>query len=109
MSISTRHIYFPYCLHQRNDKLWVILNRNYKPLGTMNDDWSDYEALPAEMCIKSISSAQAKKISYSGESDNTFRIYLYDDGCIPTDSKINMEAYLNRLSVLMKLNTKRQN
>lgn len=106
---NIRAIYLPYCLRQRTDKLWVILNRNYKPVGTMNDDWADYDALPADMCIKNVTEAQASKISYSGQPDNNFSIYLYNDGCVPTDSKTNMDAYLSRVAALMKLKTKRQN
>ena len=83
----------------------VLLNRNYKPVGAMSDEWVDYNALPGEMCIKSITSAQAKKLSYSGDSDNSLSIYLYNDGCVPTDSKANMDAFLARVAVLMKLKT----
>lgn len=102
---NTRALYFPYCLHQRQDKQWVILNRNYKPVGSMSDEWVDYDTLPAEMCIKSVSKDQAKRLSHSHDADNSFRIHLYNDGCVPTDSKADMDAYLARVAVLMKLKT----
>ena len=102
---SIRALYFPYCLRQRKDKRWVILNRNYKPVGALSDDWVDYDALPAEMCIMSITPTQTRKLSYSGEADDSLSIYLYADGCVPTDSKGNMDAYLARIAVLMKLKT----
>jgi hypothetical protein len=106
---NVRALYFPYCLQRRKDKLWVILNRNYKPVGTLNDEWSDYDALPANMCIKNVSGAQAKKLSYSGDSDNSHCIYLYNDGCVPTNSQADMDAYLVRVAVLMKLKTSNAN
>ena len=102
---SVRAIYFPYCLRQRKDKFWVILNRNYKPVGTLDEDWSNYETLPVDKCIKSISPDEAAHLSYSGCTDNAFSIYLYNDECSPTLSKANMKSYLARIEILMHLET----
>ncbi len=73
---NVRALYFPYCLHQREDKRWIILNRNYKPVGALSGDWVDYDAVLSDMCIKSITPTQAAKLSYTGEPDNHLRIYL---------------------------------
>lgn len=107
MITTTRAIHFPYCLQQRKDGAWLILNRNYKPIGLTSSDWVDYDAHPAEACIANITSAQAKKISYCGSPECADTIYLYNDGCVPTDSKKNMDAYLARVAVVMKLKTVR--
>lgn len=100
---STRAIYLPYCVQQLGDKTWVILNRNYKPLGSGTTDYVEYEDIPIAFRIAKITPAQAKKISYKGDADATEIIYLYDDGCVPTYSKKDMAAYLPRLEALMKL------
>jgi len=105
MLLSARHTYFPYCLDQLPDKTWVVLNRNYKPLGVSDSVWADYESIPKAQRIAKISKSQAAKIDYSGEWEAGQRIYLYNDGCVPTDSKKHMDAYLGRLAVLMTLKT----
>ncbi len=101
-------IHFPYCLRKRNDKLWVILNRNYKPVGSCDEKYIDYNTLPANLCIKNITSARAKRLSYSGESDRN-AIYLYNDDCVPTSSKKAMDAYLARVAVLILLKNHHEN
>jgi hypothetical protein len=104
---NTRALYFPYCLQQLDDKSWIILNRNYKPLGSATEEHVTYEDIDPKMRIAKIASAQARLLAYSGDADAEGRIYLYQDGCIPTDSEKNMTAYLKRLSVLMKLKLKK--
>ena len=105
MSHLLRNIHFPYCLQQRADKRWVVLNRNYKPLGNPSDAWVDYDKLPAGSCIARITPTQASKLAYDGSKNNQGSIHLYNDGCIPEDGKDTMTAYLARLAVLMKLKT----
>ena len=90
---------------QRSDNHWVVVNRNYKPIGSGDTDFADYEKVPVKLCIKSISPNQAEKLSYNGDRDNKGRISLYNDGCCPTGSKASMNLYLARLAVLMKLKT----
>lgn len=69
----------------------------------LGNDWNDCEDLPADMCIKNITPTQAAKLSFKGECNASFRIYLYNDECVPTFSKKDMDAYLARIAVLMKL------
>jgi len=103
---TLRYTHFPYCLDQRSDKLWVVLNRKYKPLGVEGSDWCDYESIPATACIASITPSQASKLSYNSSNNNTGRIYLYNDGSMPEDSPAKMQTYLERLRILMKLKRK---
>ena len=58
---NTRAIYFPYCLHQVEDKSWVILNRNYKALGSGTEENVMGGNVPATFRIAKITSLQAKK------------------------------------------------
>jgi hypothetical protein len=100
---SVRGINFPYCLQRLDDKTWVILNRNYKPLGWSSKEWANYEDIDVAFRIRQITMAQARKISYTGEVDDKTRIYLYDDSCIPTAGQKHMTAYLDKLAILMRL------
>jgi hypothetical protein len=52
--------------------------------------------------LKGIGSATAIKLSYKSDL-NTDRIYLYNDGCVPTESSEHMKNYLERLKILAKL------
>jgi hypothetical protein len=96
-----RAVHLPYCVDRQPDGRYVILNRNYKPLGFVVNEYVKYDEYPITHHIR-ITPKKAAKISYKG-SEELGRIYLYNDGCIPIRSKKNMDAYLERLAVLMSL------
>lgn len=96
-----RSTHMPYCIKKLESGRHIVLNRYYKPLGIRTNDWIDYESHPSATNIK-ITPATARKLDWDGR-DNTECIYLYNDGCIPTDGAAHMESYLQRLGVLMKL------
>lgn len=102
MELRTTH--FPYCLNRLQDGRYIILNRNYKPLGVQTSEWVTYETEPTVISIN-LTPAKAKAISWEG-SENVDRVYLYNDGCIPTDGAAHMSAYLKRLGVLMNIKRK---
>jgi hypothetical protein len=85
------------------DGRYAVLNREYKPLGFLVQDWVAYENFPILARFK-ITPMHAKYLSHNG-STNRNLIYLYDDGSIPTDSPKKMERYLKRLKSLAKLST----
>lgn len=95
-------LYLPYCIDRQPDGKYAVLNREYKPVGFKTKEYINYEEYPVCVKLKRIGPATAAKISYKGDS-NTDRIYLYDDGCVPTKSTENMKAYLKRLEILAKL------
>lgn len=97
-----RHTHFPYCLQQQEDGRWVVLNRNYKPIGFVSTDYIRYEEYPVGATLKKLSAKTMLALSHD-PSFNEGRIYLYDDSCIPTRSAANMRAYLEKLVILMKL------
>jgi len=74
-----RHVYLPYCLHRiKGTRRWVILNREYTPLGTWNRDcWSDWDKAPYIVLTQS----QVRKFrSLSRMKDNVdWVIAFYDD------------------------------
>ena len=95
-------VYMPYCLQRQEDERYAILNREYKPLGFITKDWIKYDDYPVCARIKGIGPAMARKLSYKG-SEDTDCIYLYNDGCNPCYGPEEMEAYLEKLSLLGKL------
>lgn len=105
---TTRALYFPYALQQLDDKSWVILDRNYKPMGFGINEFVNYEEyIKPEFRIKSITAAQASRLSCESDPHHEGLIYLYTDSCTPTSGeKRHMEEYLKRLVTLMKLKLK---
>ncbi|MDZ8188995.1 MAG: hypothetical protein RMX96_29595 [Nostoc sp. ChiSLP02] len=97
-----RSVFLPYCLEKQSDGRYVVLNREYKPVGFKTTEHIEYQDYPICVELKGIGSATVAKLSYNGDS-NTDRIYLYNDGCVPTESAEYMKNYLKRLEILAKL------
>jgi hypothetical protein len=99
------HSYFPYCLQKQADGSYLILNRDYKPVGFNTKEHLVYENYPVAVQFARLLPATAAKLSVHGKPDLD-AIYLYNDGTVPTDSQANMAAYLARLELLAKLKVK---
>ncbi|MEH2331482.1 hypothetical protein [Nostoc sp.] len=97
-----RAVFLPYCIEKQPDGRYVVLNREYKPVGFKTKEHIKYEEYPICIELKGIGLATAAKLSYKGDS-NTDKIYLYNDGCVPTESAEHMKNYLKRLEILAKL------
>jgi hypothetical protein len=95
-----RSAYLPYCIRRVRRGEYVILNREYKPLGQTTMDFARYE--PHAVKIKGIGPATARRLSARGDPD-VKSIYLYNDGCIPTSSVLGGRAYYKRLDILARL------
>jgi len=80
-----RSIHLPYCLDQQSDGSYVILNREYKPIGFASKDFVEYGKYPVCVKFKGLTANLAAKVSYS-KSKDLDRIYLYNDGCVPTSN-----------------------
>lgn len=95
-----RQVFLIYCLDLMPDGSYVALNRRYKPVGMTSTEWVDYEALPVRFKFKrALSARQIATLSFKGDAAPE-RIYLYNDGCIPTDSAAHWSAYSERLQRL---------
>ena len=99
---DVRSVCLPYCLQRQPDGRYVALNREYKPLGWTEKDWVDYADYPIAMKLKGMTAKKAASIDWASR-ENIERIYLYNDGCIPTDSAAHMKAYCERLAKLAKM------
>ena len=99
-----RVLFLPYCVEQVEGHGHVVLNRYYKPLGISSGERIDYA--PHAIRFKGLKAATASKLSWNQSADLS-RIYLYNDGTIPTDSAANWASYAQRLAVLAKLKIER--
>ncbi len=96
-----RSIFMPYCLQKLPDGSWVVLNRRYKPLGFQSSDWVDYADFSAR--FHGLGPSTLSRIDKDGKNVDGNRVWLYDDGSVPTGSEEHMKAYLERLAILSKL------
>ena len=97
-----RSVFMPYIIQKQPDGRYAVLNREYKPVGFYTRDFVTYADHPVLVNFKGLTKAKAAKISYRGDPD-TDHIVLYNDGCVPTHTKKDMQAYLARLELLAKL------
>jgi hypothetical protein len=92
-----RQVFLIYCLDLLPDGRYVALNRRYKPVGMYSTEWVKYEDFP--VCFKfkrALTQRQIAALSYKGDT-TAQRIYFYNDGCAPTASTANWNAYADRL------------
>jgi hypothetical protein len=98
----------PYCLQRCDDGRWLVLNRNYKPIGVTSDEFVDYETCPGIRLR--LTKAQLKKVSWKPEADlssTVNKVWLYSDGCIPRHDARHQAAYAGRLMVLINAEARR--
>jgi hypothetical protein len=97
-----RATYLPYCLIRQNDGRYAVTNRRYKPVGLTTTQHVEYQQYPVLAFIKKMGTSTIKKLSWNASEDSE-RIYLYNDGCNPVNSAKDMHVYLDRLAILAKL------
>jgi len=97
-----RSVVMPYCIRKQEDGRYAVLNREYKPVGFRTGEWVRYDQHPVLLEIKGLTPDIARQLSWEGKED-TDDIFLYNDGCVPTDNDKAMQAYLARLAILMRL------
>lgn len=105
---SLRALYFPYCLRRLDDGSWIILNRNYRPVGHGGSSYPDHEGIHPNFRIPNLTNSQIRALSHTGEADGN-DVYLYNDGCVPTNGVRHMDDYLRRLRTLMWISLKGEN
>src|SRR5712692_1541665 len=88
-----RTLFMPYCLQKQADGKWVVLNRNYKPLGMWPAKGAGhikYDDYSVEMPL---TDKRAALLSWNGRRpDDKGCVWLYNDGCIPTAAPEHMKA-----------------
>ncbi len=101
MLSSVRALCLPYCLDLQPCGRYAVVNRNYKPLGFSCGGYVHYGEFPVLLNIR-VTQRTASKLSVA-ECCDPRRIYLYDDGCIPTANSKTWLRYQARLLHLAKL------
>lgn len=91
----------PYCLQRLESGHYVLLNRRYKPIGFTTGEYINYADYPIAHTLN-LTESIVKSLAWNGEFQDD-KIYLYNDGCIPTRSAEHMQAYLQRLAILAAL------
>jgi len=97
-----RAIYLPYCLKKQENGKYIVLNRNYKPLGFNSNEEFNYSDFPISSNLKGITEKKAIELSWNDSPDKE-NIFLYNDGTNPIKSKRNMTEYLKKIESLAKL------
>ena len=93
-------MFLPYCLLLQEDGSYVVTNRRYKPVGLTMTEWVEYADYPCRIRFaRALRDEQIALLDCKGRV-NRDAIYLYSDGCIPTDSEANWKAYSSRLQRL---------
>lgn len=91
--------WLPYCVGHNGNNVHILVNRKYKPVGSISTAWANYSQYP-HLHTK-LSDVEMKTIAHSSVSDG----YLYNDGCPPWASREDAENYLMRvrkLQVILK-------
>lgn len=95
-----RSVFLPYCIKKQADGSYIVLNREYKPIGFNSRKHVKYEDYPISSKIRGLTPASIKKLSWNGIMREDGSVFLYNDGSIPTDSAANMKKYLEKLAIL---------
>lgn len=95
---------FPYGMNRNPDGSWTFFNREYKPVGTVADDWAEWDDPRHKIFLDKLTPAKMAKLDHKGIGLNgTDRIYFYEDSSYPERSSAAMAAYLEKLKILMGL------
>lgn len=103
---NVRQAMFPYGMAENPDGSWTFFNRSYKTLGSVSEAWSDWDDPKHKMHLKGLGPATRKKLDIHGKGDED-RIYFYHDGTNPELGASHMKAYLERLRILLSLDSAR--
>jgi len=95
-----RSVFLPYCIKKMEDGHYIVLNREYKPIGFNSSKRVKYEDYPISSKIKGLNTKTIEKLAWNGIMTDEGFIFLYNDETIPTTSKANMKKYLDRLEIL---------
>lgn len=99
------HTHFPYCLQKTRDGKWLVLNRNYKPVGTTSKEHVDYDAHADRLNIDNGTIAALRKLAVlniADGADDPGLFYFYRDDSMPTESASNWNRYAKILELLAR-------
>lgn len=95
-----RQMFLIYCLQRQKDGRYIALNRRYKPVGITSTEWvKDKDFAVSFKFKRALSARQIAALSFDGNTAAEC-VYLYNDGCVPTDSAAHWRDYAKRLERL---------
>lgn len=100
-TFDLRAKFLPYCIHRRADGRFLLLNRNYKPLGVTSTEWADYDTNRDAVELTGFTDRKAEKIGLEVDGDGWY--YLYDDTNSPMRTPETWERYCKILREIMQL------
>lgn len=103
------HTHLPYCIQKTHDGKWLVLNRNYKPLGVVSKDWVDYDNHPDRVALDHRSVAALKRVAVyeiEDQPDDPGILYFYKDGQGIADTNADWTTYAKVLQVLGRAKVK---
>ena len=104
------HTHLPYCIQKTSDGKWLLLNRNYKPLGTVGKEiWVDYDSHPDRVALDHRSVAALKKLAVyeiEDQPEDPGILYFYKDGDTIADTDAAWNSYAKVLQAVAKARVK---
>src|SRR5262245_28557152 len=95
-------VFLPYCAQNLGGNTYVLIGRDYKPIGLPTREWSEWEYHPVLYEIDDLTPKAATEISWDRDP-NTDRIYFYIDRCAPWCGPKAFAAYEARLTKFLEL------
>lgn len=89
--------WLPYCVQPISEELSILVNRHYKPVGTTESEWVDYDKF-RHLHLQH-GGLRLEQFAHAGSSPG----YLFNDGCKPWNGRGFAKAYLKRLHTLRAL------
>lgn len=86
--------WLPYGCLEFKDDAYILVNRHYKPVGQVGQEWANYEDFPH--LRMHLVEDQRKRFTLPRASD----AFLFNDGCPPWHSRADAATYLDRLQSL---------
>lgn len=90
--------FLPYCIYKFGTN-WLPLNRDYKPLGILNEDWVKYEDYDYLFIPEDYIDASSEKLEKDLLHPSTPAVWLFTDSTVPFDKK-NKIKYLDKADKL---------
>jgi hypothetical protein len=101
---DVKSVHLPYCIQRKADGSYIVLNRDYKPIGFTSKKNVDYDAFPISVRFKRLTKTTLLNLSWENKPpDEEGRTWLYCDYYNPVKSSKDMREYLARLEILAKL------
>jgi hypothetical protein len=103
--LDFRAVSLPYCLKKTDAGDWLVLNREYKPIGFCTYDRVNIESLPIYLDLRITQKEIDKLVELGAKIQTLFdelTIFLYNDATNPF-YKQNRQSYFDKLDILMDL------